>query len=775
MITFACKCLIFLVAVCADSPRRLSGKDIVAELMEKRQQTKKQLRDIEKGQPQLFNDARGPEVLDLTAVMSSRATYYDPISPPSPDTIPMAKLQRNGASSSREKVAKAILMERDGRFSAGAAAASKSILPSVRHAPLVVIVAGAGAEQAWSSLLMVDSARLSVVSDGCGGSSSWFDLILLVPHGDSSSLIPCQGSQGCRSEGVGLGPSGLRVLKGDAAASSNEDNLAAEALKLWDKTLHSSLLVVSASAIVSPAALRKLTDAVRPNSPAALGVAVPLVHGLFGAKGANALEKWYDVRGGEGGAGFALAFAAHPLNAARVQSALEALPPYAGGVDYESGVFEESSENGGGDDGDAGLSAVALSAKAVKRLLGLSKQHQGDTHGHSKGFTHLLRKLTRTATDIDVGIVRRAFVHWNLGYRTNVARPQNGPFEKSPQLPVKMGLGSRTLLAICAAGVPDKTVGAILALESGLMRRQRVDDDGTAWCGGHPFTCAAFDLVVGVSPFPGDNTAAFLEAAGIFVLRQPTALGLSDLWNRIVRFAFTDHNYAHLIISNNDVLIPPGSVGATTTLLDLMPRKIATVLSQKGGATESLGNKMSPLESAAEDAVAFAEHPLNYRAVQALLTGSMVDCSKQTNELSVPYLERKSFVGFFWGITSELAKGLLLEDGSGRLFNTTARLNFGQEAELMDRLNGGAQVTLNVAAYVHHFRGQTLGGCQNGHRDCAQWQVGHHADQTYHINHYAPQKIKHRVVPWWEPDFGNQSPHAWKDSTGGGHTKGARR
>ena len=74
-------------------------------------------------------------------------------------------------------------------------------------------------------------------------------------------------------------------------------------------------------------------------------------------------------------------------------------------------------------------------------------------------------------------------------------------------------------------------------------------------------------------------------------------------------------------------------------------------------------------------------------------------------------------------MTRQLCDSLLLKDGSGRLFNTTARLNFGQETELVDRLQGAIPVVVNLAAYVHHFRGQTLGGCQNGHRDCAQWQV----------------------------------------------------
>ena len=55
-------------------------------------------------------------------------------------------------------------------------------------------------------------------------------------------------------------------------------------------------------------------------------------------------------------------------------------------------------------------------------------------------------------------------------------------------------------------------------------------------------------------------------------------------------------------------------------------------------------------------------------------------------EQVVRYIDRRTLVGFFWGMSRKLALGLLMDDGSGRLFNTSARLNFGQEAELVDRM-----------------------------------------------------------------------------------------
>ena len=77
-----------------------------------------------------------------------------------------------------------------------------------------------------------------------------------------------------------------------------------------------------------------------------------------------------------------------------------------------------------------------------------------------------------------------------------------------------------------------------------------------------------FDLVVGVSPFPNDRTADLLEAGGITVLRQPSPVGLSDLWNRLFRHFMARPSYHHIIFSNNDVLVPPGVVTDLTWLLD---------------------------------------------------------------------------------------------------------------------------------------------------------------------------------------------------------------
>ena len=128
---------------------------------------------------------------------------------------------------------------------------------------------------------------------------------------------------------------------------------------------------------------------------------------------------------------------------------------------------------------------------------------------------------------------------------------------------------------------------------------------------------------------------------------------------------------------------------------------------------------------------------------------------------------------YFFGMETKWVKKWSYADG--RLWNDTRWKNFGQEAELKLRANirriqyrrpsgiclldasicyglqedGTGSPTLQKSAatalvrprsgrhrryvedgYVYHFRGGTLTAmeCQNGHRDCALWQIGHRPD-----------------------------------------------
>ena len=60
------------------------------------------------------------------------------------------------------------------------------------------------------------------------------------------------------------------------------------------------------------------------------------------------------------------------------------------------------------------------------------------------------------------------------------------------------------------------------------------------------------DIMLAVTPRGADTTAAFALAAGLRVLRQPAADGLTNLWNMALQYAM-EQGYARIIIANNDV------------------------------------------------------------------------------------------------------------------------------------------------------------------------------------------------------------------------------
>ena len=116
------------------------------------------------------------------------------------------------------------------------------------------------------------------------------------------------------------------------------------------------------------------------------------------------------------------------------------------------------------------------------------------------------------------------------------------------------------------------------------------------------------------------------------------------------------------------------------------------------------------------------QSPLAYQRVgRAVATGGR-------SRLPVPL---PSWIAYFWGLDVAFAKRMYLDDG--RLFNNTQYKNFGQEGELVGRMQAkkihpSAHIALAPASFVFHYRGATLGRCKNGHTDCASWQVGHRPD-----------------------------------------------
>lgn len=232
------------------------------------------------------------------------------------------------------------------------------------------------------------------------------------------------------------------------------------------------------------------------------------------------------------------------------------------------------------------------------------------------------------------------------------------------------------------------------------------------------------------SPRPGDATADALEAAGYRVLRQPDAVGLTDLWNRVAAYALRA-DYRFFALLNNDVLVPDGAFAALTAAL-LAPNGLRSPKPPIAAcAPNAGGGSYFFLDFDGDAERKYAASPLAYARV-----GSAA--SRARPRLSA-WAEGQRGIGFRlpgWTAYCSLFDVAWVRDHAfpdGRLWNDTRWKNFGQEAELTKRTRTKVEYVPDAA--VFHFRGGTLPAkaCQNGHRDCATWQSGHRRDMRIDV------------------------------------------
>jgi len=226
-----------------------------------------------------------------------------------------------------------------------------------------------------------------------------------------------------------------------------------------------------------------------------------------------------------------------------------------------------------------------------------------------------------------------------------------------------------------------------------------------------------------------DDQAGRLEAAGYQVLRQGRAYGLTHLWNAIYRRAAVG-GYAALVVANNDLLWGHGALDRMVEKLDRNGVGIVVPMTTELGAGSGLA--VSGFYNLTETTEAYVDEALNYNRIATAL-----------DRLPRPLPEdgavpRPVFVGFCFAVSMGFAGKLELADGN--LWNGTMSQNFGQEGQLVQRINDVVRFTdpdvrkavnhiaLAADAFVFHFRGSTLGGCKNGHKLCAAWQEGHRVD-----------------------------------------------
>lgn len=173
---------------------------------------------------------------------------------------------------------------------------------------------------------------------------------------------------------------------------------------------------------------------------------------------------------------------------------------------------------------------------------------------------------------------------------------------------------------------------------------------------------------------------------GYNILTKPQNMGLTHSWNMAYKY-FKENNYDIFFLSNNDVLIPKGTLSNMIRILEKTDCVLVPLSTKHGVATE----QCQYLEIYYPDFVLDLNNPENYKSVQERL-----------NSFEQKIHQVSSFNGYFMGFNKSIEQAEFSKDV---LFNPTNR-NVHQEGDLRTRLRLPFMVSLN--SFVFHYKNITL-------------------------------------------------------------------
>lgn len=197
---------------------------------------------------------------------------------------------------------------------------------------------------------------------------------------------------------------------------------------------------------------------------------------------------------------------------------------------------------------------------------------------------------------------------------------------------------------------------------------------------------------------------ALAESWGVQTLRwgkpDDGPRGNTHSWNLAWQYAMK-HNYEHLIICNNDVLIPNGTIQKLSSALDSGDWDwIVPIVSKRGSFYEHHN-----LEQVYGNVAAWTDEPLHYAEVAREL--------KMYNKPSDIY-PVKILNGYVMAFKVGQMKNYQYDSETKLLFDPK-HVNTGNENELGERLGAsGGRKGVHTTAFVFHFKGFTLYQGKNG-------------------------------------------------------------
>ena len=188
-------------------------------------------------------------------------------------------------------------------------------------------------------------------------------------------------------------------------------------------------------------------------------------------------------------------------------------------------------------------------------------------------------------------------------------------------------------------------------------------------------------------------------------MRSESPRGLTHSWNIAWKYAL-DNGYDNIIIANNDLLIPDGTINKLTSALRSGEwDAVVPVVSRRGSQ-----NNQHNLNQRYKNVHEWTNQPLNYRLVADVLTRMHTQISEE-NMLN----------GYMMALRITSFKNVQYDMGSTLLFDPK-NINVGNEDELFRRAsNAKLRLGVHGGAFVFHFKGYTLTG---SNRNSVQQKLG---------------------------------------------------
>jgi GT2 family glycosyltransferase len=217
--------------------------------------------------------------------------------------------------------------------------------------------------------------------------------------------------------------------------------------------------------------------------------------------------------------------------------------------------------------------------------------------------------------------------------------------------------------------------------------------------------------IVGIDDGSTDGTAKWLRNNDISVVLKKEGRGLTDSWNIAYKHFKDNKEYKYVIISNNDVLVPPGAIKEMVEVFEKWPFSLVVPMSSVAGAGHN-GNVQGVETIYPQVSSDWLNDSYNYQEVQkSILTVK--------NLYMLDPVRMKMFNGFFFMMNRNIIN---YERKDGLLFNPEKLMYQGE-----DDFNWSTLIPNNdfpalcKTAFIFHFKGMSTKGFSIIKNDKKKW------------------------------------------------------